>query len=111
VSFFSDHPVAAAAILLGVLVIPFLALLAVRGLQLFRALKESKRAVEPTAAKLTAKAEHLQAEIARLSERQVPEVMGSLESLQRRVAEVRVVARAASEGSRVLTAPLRYLGR
>ncbi|MDX6644404.1 MAG: hypothetical protein QOK40_131 [Miltoncostaeaceae bacterium] len=110
-SFFSDHPVAAAAILIGVLVIPSLLFVAMRGLGLWRAMKASKSAVEPKAARLTADAERLQAEIARLSERRVPEAMGSLESLKKRVAEVGVVAGAASEGVRGATAPLRYLGR
>jgi hypothetical protein len=111
VSFISDHPVAAAAILIGVLVIPSLVFVALRGLQLWRTLKTSKSAVEPRTARLTANAERVQAEIARLNEKQVPELTESLASLQRRVAAVGVVARAASEGARGLSAPLRYLGR
>jgi hypothetical protein len=111
VSLIGDNLVASAAILLGFLVIVSAAFLAIRGLQLWRAVKASKSAVEPTAERLTADAEQLQAKVAALTERRLPEVTGTVESLQKSLAGVKVVAGAASEAVRVLTAPLRYLGR
>jgi hypothetical protein len=111
VEFISDHPVASAAILLGVLVLPCLGLLALRALHLYRTLKASKSAVEPRLEQLMARAELLEADVARLTETRLPAVTTSLGSLQRRLGEVKVVAKAASEGAGALTAPLRYLGR
>jgi hypothetical protein len=111
VSFFSDHPVATSAIVLGILVLPCLAFLALRGLAVLRAVKASKRAVEPQAERLMKRAEDVQAEVARLTERGVPELTSSIDGLRKRSVEVGVVARAASEGVGTLLAPLRYLGR
>jgi len=111
VSWIGDNLVASAAILLGFLVIVSAAFLALRGLQLWRAIKTSKSTVEPKAEQLSADAERLQAKVAELTERRVPEVAGTVESLQKSLAGVKVVAGAAGEAVRVLTAPLRYLGR
>jgi hypothetical protein len=111
VDFIGDHPVASAAILLGVLVLSSLAVLALRALRLYRTLKASKSAVEPRLEQLMERAERLEADVARLTETRLPAVTTSLGSLQRRLAELKVVAKAASEGVGALTAPLRYLGR
>lgn len=104
-----DHGPALAAIAFGILVLAGLIVLGVRALMLWRAIKAAKRAVETHLAALTAEADKLSAELARLPERQA-ELQRAISALQSRILYARVLAEHAGEAMATLRSPLRYLG-
>lgn len=108
--FIVDHAVALSAIALGVLVLLGLAILAIAGLRLWRAVRAAQRRATAAAAELTAETERLSTSLAQLPERQA-ELQASIAALQKRAQVVTVLARSASEAAAVLRSPLRYLGR
>jgi uncharacterized protein YlxW (UPF0749 family) len=109
VDWLADHGPAVAAIAFGVLVLAGLIVLGVRALMLWRAIKAAKRAVETHLAALTAEADKLSAELARLPERQA-ELQRAISALQSRISYARVLAEHAGEAMATLRSPLRYLG-
>jgi len=109
VDLLADNGPAIAAIAFGVLVLAGLIVLGVRALMLWRAIKAAKRVVETHLAALTAEADRLSAELARLPERQA-ELQRAMALLQSRILYARVLADHAGEAMATLRAPLRYLG-
>ena len=104
----TDHPVASAAILAGVLVLATLALAVVRGIGLWRAVKRSRREVLTPVAYLAAGADRAQDAVTRI-ERGAEEERATVEELQLRVAELQVIAGYAGDAFKVIWRPIRLL--
>jgi Flp pilus assembly protein TadB len=107
VDFVVDNAVALAAIFLGVVVLAALAVLAVAGLRLWRRTRAVQKRIGRESEALAAQTDRLSAALAAMPERQA-ELQGEIQSLQRRVAALAVLARSTSEAQKVLRAPLRY---
>lgn len=105
-----DNAVPLSAILLGLLVLAGLIVLAVAGLRLWTVVKRTKGRLGEAGAALAAENDRLQANLARMPERQA-EVQAALDSLQRRAAVLSTLTSAASQAAEVLRSPLRFVGR
>jgi len=109
-SWFADHPVLTAGLALIVLVLIGLAILAVRGLALWRATKRSRSLVDPRVATLTASVDQAQRRVDGITRNQ-DDLLTTLDRVQESTRELSDLASTAGRAVAVLRAPLKYLGR
>ena len=108
--FVVDNGVALSAILLGVVVLAALAVLALAGLRLWRRTRAAQKRIGRESEALAAQTDRLSAALAAMPERQA-ELQGEIESLQRRIAALKVLVRSAQpRRQQTLRSPLRYFG-
>lgn len=100
---------AIAAIGFGVLVLGGLALLGLRALSLWRAIKAARSRVAESLEALAREGDRISASMGHLPRRQA-ELQSAMAALGARTALARRLADHASEAAAVLRAPLRYLG-
>ncbi len=110
VSWLEDHQTLTAVLVLVALVLAGLAVLAVRGLRLYRESKAQMRRVQQPVATLTSGIADAERRVGRITAGS-DDLSASLERVGADTAELRVLVKHASEALRSLRAPLRYLGR